>query len=257
MMEILKTNAEIRNDASSWVKSISIILDRDKSLKTAILGPFIEPWTLAVTIGELIDSKLRWREIAPDNKPRMKRLQVTHTNNLLDWARPDFKIIRVRPDNLFDPPSRAEMLELLNQFLDKRASIGDIFKIEGGWAVSIASPGVITDTMPGFTIRDLTNEEIDELPDATQSGKRTVSVSSPRIDAVAAKVLKPSREKVKKHLESRGVLLNYKPARKPGIELVPGDIVAVRGGGRFRFNEILGSSKKGRIQVEVEILNGP
>lgn len=256
-MEILKTNAEIRNDASSWVKSISMVLKRDKSLTTTILGPFIEPWTLAVTIGELMDNNLRWREIAPDNTPRMKCLQVTQTNNLLDWTRPDFKVIRVRSDNLFDPPSRAEMLESLHQFLDNRASIGDIFKTEGGWVVTIALPCVIPNTIPGFKIRILADEEIDELPDATQSGKRTLSVSSPRIDAVAARVLKPSREKVKKHLDSLGVLLNYIPARKPGIELVPGDIVTVRGAGRFRFNEILGTSKKGRIQVEVEILNGP
>jgi RNA-binding protein YlmH len=82
-------------------------------------------------------------------------------------------------------------------------------------------------------------------------------VASPRIDAVSAGILKPSREQIKKHLDSGGVLLNYLPVSKSGKELFPGDIVAVRGAGRFRLVEVVGETKKGRTRIRAEILNGP
>jgi len=148
------------------------------------------------------------------------------------------------------------MLEMLAKYFDPVVSYGDVLKIEGGWAVAAVGVEEIPATVPGFTLRALYDEEISELPPVTQSGRKKISVASPRIDAIASKTLKPSREQVKKLLASGGVLLNWQPAAKPGYELLPGDIVAVRGGGTFRFIEISGASKKGRIFAEVEVLSG-
>jgi len=256
-MEDLKSNAEIRTEAADWVGGMKATVEADASRKAVVWGPFLEPWTHAVTIGELIAARLRWRSVAPNLSARLKCVQVAHFSNLLDWPAPDSHVLRVRPENLFDPPSRAEMLDALRGHLGDRASTGDILKIEGGWAVCVGMADDVPEVIRGFTIRRLSREEIAELPPATQSGPKTISVSSPRIDAVSAGALKPSREQVKKHMESGGVLLNYQVASKPGLELAPGDIVAVRGGGAYRFEGIADVTKKGRVRVRVEILSGP
>jgi hypothetical protein len=256
-MDDLRSNAEIRADAARWIVEISAKLESDTSRKLAFTSPFLDPWTIAVTIGEAVRKDLRFRTIVPNPSPRMTCLQAVHHNNLLDWPSPGISVIRVRPDNLFDPPQRFEMIDSLTEHLASDISYGDAFKIEGGWAVAMQGLDKIPDVIPGYTLWALTSEEIIDLPPATTTGRKKVSVASPRIDAVASKTLKPSREQIKKHLSSGGVLLNYEPARKPGYELVPGDIVAVRGGGRFRFLDIMGASKSGRIYVEVEVLNGP
>ena len=256
-METLKSNAEIKAEVRDMVTEMGMVLEADESHRQVIVTPFMEPWTLSLAIGELKSRRYRWREVAPNSSPRMRCLQVAHFQNLLDWPVAQFDVLRLRPENLFDPPSRAEMLEKLMLHLPESATIGDVLKIEGGLAVVVSELVDIPETIPQFTVRRLTPEEIDEIPPATKIGEKKVSVSSPRIDAVASKALNPSREQIKKHLESGGVLLNYEPARKPGIELAPDDIVAVRGGGRFRFLEIGDVSRKGRFQVIVEILNGP
>ena len=256
-MESLKTNAEILNNARTWVAEVKKNLSEDSSHKTAILSPFLEPWTLAVTISILIENNLRWRSIAPNDSPRMQCLQVAHENNLLDWPVPDQSIILVKPDNIFSPPSRSDMLETLLEYFSGEISFGDVYKIDKGWAVCIANSGEFPEKIPGLSIELLPAEQTRDFPPATQSGMKNASVSSPRIDAVTAKALKPSREQVKKHIASGGVLLNYKQIKKPGLELVPGDIVTVRGGGRFRLDSIGATTKKGRIIINVEILNGP
>jgi hypothetical protein len=256
-MEELKSNSEIRSEVAQWVGEVKNALDSDRSRKLSIVGKFQDPWTHAVAIGELISVKLRWREIAPNPSPRLRCLQVVHGSNLLDWQPTGHMVLRLRPDNIFSPPPRGEMIDALVDHLGEGVSIGDISKIEGGWAVAISSVLNIPETIPGFTLRLLTDDEIAELPPSTQTGPRSAVVASPRIDAVAAGVLKPSREQIKKHLESGGVLLNYQPASKSAKELDPGDIVAVRASGRFRLDEISGETKKGRIQIKAVILNGP
>jgi RNA-binding protein YlmH len=256
-MEDLKSNAEIRAEVSDWVLSVRNRLDLDRTEKLVILGPFRDPWTIALTISELKEALLRFRELAPYHGARMRCIQVTHYQNLLDWPEPHIQIIRASPENLFDPPSRAEMLEILERYVGPDASIGDAVKIESGWAVVINNALDIPSMIPGFTVRYLNDDGRKSLPPSTPIGEKGVSVASPRIDAVAAAVLKPSREKIKKHLESGGVLLNYRRESKPGRELAAGDVVAVRGAGRFRVVEITGHSKKGRVLMDVEIINGP
>ena len=256
-MDNIKTNAEILSDARTWVAEINAILDADEFRRHFVTSPFLDPWTRDITIGELDRRELRWREVAPNPSARLRCLQVVHSNNLLEWPHPTITMIRVRPDNLFEPPTRAAMLEELERNFGSNISIGDIIKIDSGWAVAISEGVEIPETIHGFNLRQLSDREIAELPPSTQTGPRNVSVTSPRIDAVASKTLNPSREQIKKHLSSGGVLLNYQPARKPGQELVPGDIVSVRTGGKFRFIDISDVSKKGRMQIKVEILSGP
>lgn len=256
-MESIKSNSEILSDARSWVARIDQVLRNDDSQKINFLSPFLDPWTLSVTIGVLIEYNFRWRSVAPNPSSRLQCLQATHQNNLLDWQQPDLAIISVRPDNLFSPPARSDMLEILASHLPKEASFGDVIKIDNGWAVCIARGGELHQVIPGFSLSPLSEADTGSLPPSTQSGPRHVSVSSPRIDAVASKTLKPSREQVKKLISSGGVLLNYKTTSKPGVELAPGDIVAVRGGGRFRVDDFGDVTKSGRYIVNVEILNGP
>ena len=256
-MEELKSNAELREEVSKWVSWVRSRLEGDITRKMVVTGPFREPWTHALAVSEAIAEDIRWREVAPNPSPRMRFLQVAHRHNLLEWPQPDVAVLAVVPDNPFSPPSRAEMLEALATRLAQRVSIGDVVKMGNGHAVSVNGTCEAPEGLRGFPVRLLTADEIAELPPATVTGERTVTVASPRIDAVAAGVLKPSREQIKKYLDSGGVLLNYKPARKPGIELAPGDVVAVRDGGRFRVDEILGETRKGRVKIRIDVLNGP
>ena len=136
-MDDLRSNAEVRSEAADWVAQASANLDSDESRKLTFVSPFLDPWTIAVTIGEAVRKELRYRQIAPNPAPRLQCLQVVHAHNLLDWPDPKLSVLRVRPDNLFDPPQRFDMIDSVTESLGSDVSLGDVFKIEGGWAIAV------------------------------------------------------------------------------------------------------------------------
>jgi len=260
LVEEFLTNDEIRAEVSQWVARVKRELEEDPTRKTVLLGPFRDPWAHAIAIGEVISHNLRWREIAPNPSPRFRCLQVAHWNNLLNWTPPELTVLLFVPENPFQNLSRFEFIDSLRKVVKDESMIGDVEKFESGWAVSVTencASGILSQKLSGFDVRKLSDDEIQKLPPATRTGPKSAIVASPRVDAVAAGILRPSREQVKKQLDAGGVLLNYQPVTKPGKEVSPRDVVVVRGAGRFRVENISGQTRKGRILVFAEILNGP
>lgn len=75
------------------------------------------------------------------------------------------------------------------------------------------------------------------------------TVASPRLDCTAAAVTGLSREKVKTMILSGQVSLNYDSECSCDDEVEAGDILSVRGGGKFRITEIENRTRKGRIRL--------
>ena len=92
-----------------------------------------------------------------------------------------------------------------------------------------------------------------ELPsDISLSGTdNEVIVPSLRLDAVAAAVFSMSRKEISHHIASSKVFVNSAQKDSCSYNLKCGDIVSVRGHGRFTFNEELRTTKKGRIVISV------
>ena len=81
----------------------------------------------------------------------------------------------------------------------------------------------------------------------------SVNVSSPRLDALAAAVYRLSRAEAQRLFERELVLVNSLPARGPGAEAREGDMVSVRGHGRFAYLGIEGETRKGRLKARVRV----
>lgn len=78
-----------------------------------------------------------------------------------------------------------------------------------------------------------------------------VNVASERIDAVLAAIWKLSRQKAAQLVEAEQVFVNGMTAASAGRTLKEGDRVSVRGFGKFIYDGIGGSSRKGRLYVAV------
>lgn len=78
------------------------------------------------------------------------------------------------------------------------------------------------------------------------------TVSSPRLDAVLAGALNLSRSKASELIKSGSVRLNFSECVSLSAILSQGDLISVRGFGRFRLGQIGSMSKKGRIFIEIE-----
>lgn len=80
-----------------------------------------------------------------------------------------------------------------------------------------------------------------------------IQVSSPRIDAVAAKVFNLSRQGILELFPAGYVQLNGMICTENAKILNAGDVVSARGHGKFDFAEQLGLSKKGKLNCKVMV----
>lgn len=75
------------------------------------------------------------------------------------------------------------------------------------------------------------------------------SIASIRLDAIIAAAFGGSRSSLSNLITGEKVYVNGKLVCSNSYELHPGDIVSVRGYGKFRFEEIQSQTKKGRTYV--------
>lgn len=79
------------------------------------------------------------------------------------------------------------------------------------------------------------------------------TVSSVRLDAVIAVAFSGSRSKLLPLIQGGQVYVNSVLVTSNGYSLKDGDIVSVRGKGKFRFQQILSMTKKGKYRVLLEL----
>lgn len=89
-------------------------------------------------------------------------------------------------------------------------------------------------------------EKINEAP----SCERTV-VASERLDALIAAAFKLSRSESGRYFSQGKVFINSKITDSPDIKASPGDIISVRGLGRFIYSGVQSETKKGKLAVSI------
>lgn len=81
--------------------------------------------------------------------------------------------------------------------------------------------------------------------------EQVLSVASMRLDGVASDVFRLSRTKILAPIKAGRCRVSWKPIEDPSYSLRAGDIVSMKGFGRFKVLEVEGVSKSGRIRVRV------
>jgi len=84
--------------------------------------------------------------------------------------------------------------------------------------------------------------------------KKSFSVMSMRLDAVAAGMFNLSRTACAKEISEGNVSLNYRVCMKTDAAVEEGDVISLRGHGKGTVSGLGGNSRKGRQFVEAEIL---
>ncbi len=78
-------------------------------------------------------------------------------------------------------------------------------------------------------------------------------VSSNRLDALLAEWCRLSRSKAGELVKRGSVFVNGKEMESVSYSCKPGEVISVRGIGRFRFLQSFGETKKGRLKIRYEI----
>ena len=80
----------------------------------------------------------------------------------------------------------------------------------------------------------------------------TSTVASLRLDAFISVAFQASRSSLTAYIDGGKTYVNGRLATKAGLQLDEGDIVSVRGKGRFLVSEVKNMTKKGRIVVTIK-----
>ena len=137
----------------------------------------------------------------------------------------------------------------------KSRGLGDVYKRQhGAWVfchnkiADFIMENLLRVRHTTVTVSKVENPE--ELPDpgfAAVSGTCT----SVRLDALIAIAFQASRSSMVSYIEGGQVFVNGKLITSNGYEPKEGDIISVRGKGRFIFEKISGKTKKGRTGVSL------
>ncbi len=82
--------------------------------------------------------------------------------------------------------------------------------------------------------------------------RESLNVASMRIDALICAAYRLSRSVCCDLIASGKVNLNFEPCLKSDTKLNEGDLISVRGSGRIRFVAMSGTSKKGRLYLDID-----
>ncbi|MCT4543911.1 MAG: YlmH/Sll1252 family protein [Vallitalea sp.] len=138
-----------------------------------------------------------------------------------------------------------------------RAKIGDIL-VKDNYAVCFVSMSITNYIMTNLQMVKQTSvdlEILDTLPEEI-SNPRFIeirgTVSSIRLDSIISLAFPLSRGKANSLIKSKNVYINSKLNLSPASKIKEGDIISVRGLGKFLFDRIGNKTKKDRIYVELK-----
>ena len=159
----------------------------------------------------------------------------------------------------------------LEEAFDHRRYLGAIMKLgierEKIGDISVKRMGaeiVVKNEVQNFLLQNLSSLtrfssatiELDSIENLKQIETTKIElteiIASLRLDNIVSSLARTSRNKAVEYLEQERVLLNFKIETKASKQIKVGDIITIRGKGRFEFKEISGNTKKGRFVIKVD-----
>lgn len=154
-------------------------------------------------------------------------------------------------------PGHRDYLGALMGLGIKRETMGDILVHEEG-AVLITLENVapyIIENLTSVGSADVSVQEIplenvgQYIPDGQE---KVIDVSSSRLDAVISKTFNCGRSEALQWVRGGRVHLNWKEMLQNDRTIKAGDLISVRGKGRIRVLEEVGTTRSGRIKLRIE-----
>lgn len=169
------------------------------------------------------------------------------------------QIIRIKlPDDLNGKYTHRDYLGGVMKLGVKREKIGDII-VESDGADIIVSKEITKflsenlGELTRFSKSTITIENIQDLRKVeVRKEELEIIVSSLRLDNVISELARCSRNKALEIINMERVFINFQVETKKTKQIKRGDIITIRGKGRFVIKELVGQTKSGRTILKIE-----
>ncbi|MDT3426485.1 RNA-binding protein YlmH [Paenibacillus forsythiae] len=239
------------DQAYEWVENAA----RYHELK---LTDFLDPrqgYILQTLVNRHPDARVRWG--GGGEEAERRRALVAPDYRDLEDEDMGLKVLNITPaaQKLMELEHGDYMGSLLGLGV-KRSKIGDIHVLENGChavvtsdiadylALHMSSVGRAPVTVEVLPVSELRSAE-------ARLESMEITVSSLRLDGIAADVCRLSRSKVLVPVKAGRVRVNWKVEEDPSSHIKEGDVISIQGFGRFKVLEVGGLTKKGRYRVRI------
>lgn len=169
------------------------------------------------------------------------------------------KIVRVQlTDDLKEKYTHRDYLGAVIKLGVKREKIGDII-VDSNGADIIANKDICKflqenlGSLTRFSKSTITIENIENLrPVEIRKEELEIIVSSLRLDNVISELARSSRNKALDIINMERVFINFQVETKKTKQVKIGDMITIRGKGRFFIKELVGQTKSGRSIIKIE-----
>lgn len=169
------------------------------------------------------------------------------------------QIIRIElPDEVKGKYSHRDYLGAIIKLGIKREKVGDIIFDKNGADIIVdktISKFLLDNIgeLTRFSKSQVTVENIDNLrPVEIKKEEIEIIVSSLRLDNIISELARCSRNKALDIINTERVFINFQNETKKTKQIKQGDMVTIRGKGRFFVKEILGQTRSGRTIIKIE-----
>lgn len=169
------------------------------------------------------------------------------------------QIIRIElPDDLKGKYTHRDYLGAVVKLGVKREKVGDIIVDKEGADIIVDKD--ITkfllenlSSLTRFSKSKITVQNIEDLrPVEIRKEELEIIVSSLRLDNVISELGRCSRNKALDIINTERVFVNFQCETKKTKQIKIGDMVTIRGKGRFFVKELLGQTRSGRTVIKIE-----
>lgn len=169
------------------------------------------------------------------------------------------QIIRIElPDDLKGKYTHRDYLGAVIKLGIERKKVGDIIVDSNGADIIIdkdVSKFLVENlgSLTRFSKSTITVQNIEDLrPVEIRKEELEIIVSSLRLDNVISELARCSRNKALDIINTERVFVNFECETKKTKQIKPGDMVTIRGKGRFFIKEIVGQTRSGRTVIKIE-----
>ena len=169
------------------------------------------------------------------------------------------QIVRIElPDDLKGKYTHRDYLGAVIKLGVKREKVGDII-VDNDGADIIVDKDIskfLEENLGGltrFSKSTISVQSIENLrPVEIKKEEREIIVSSLRLDNVISELARCSRTKALDIINMERVFVNFQCEIKKTKQIKVGDMITIRGKGRFFIKELVGQTRSGRVIIKIE-----
>lgn len=186
-----------------------------------------------------------------------QRLVLVPDTCLIEAVDPELSCLEISINSTVEL-SHADYLGALMNMGVKRDKMGDLIMLSGKCQLVVAADiqpfieaNLLRVGQSKATVKAIEPEQLEIPPEREKEIRATVS--SPRLDAVAADGFGVSRTRMVKEIKAGHVRLNWQIELHPDKLLQQDDVISLRGHGRVIVAELGGQTKKGRLGLVLKV----